>query len=182
MNLITLNGRDIDDLPQMGTKIMIKELKKLCVCFFICIFFCLSCKTEVTKYIQLEPEHTSIVWKGSFASADEIENPQYLWAYYNTTDGCSYIYDGEKWTLLTSAGKNGADGLDGQNGTDGTNGTNGKNARVVILYVLNGGTLPEGAPSIYSYGTPVELEEPVFEPYNFEGFYYNADCALTEVM
>ena len=171
----------------MGTKIMIKELKKLCVCFFICIFFCLSCKTEVTKYIQLEPENTSIVWKGSFASADEIENPQYLWAYYNTTDGCSYIYDGEKWTLLTSAGKNGTDGLDGQNGTDGTNGTdgsngtNGKNARVVILYVLNGGTLPEGAPSIYSYGTPVELEEPVFEPYKFEGFYYNADFSGKKV-
>ena len=69
----------------MGTKIMIKELKKLCVCFFICIFFCLSCKTEVTKYIQSESEQSSIVWKGSFASADEIENPQYLWAYYNTT-------------------------------------------------------------------------------------------------
>jgi uncharacterized repeat protein (TIGR02543 family) len=166
---------------------MIKELKKLCVCFFICIFFCLSCKTEVTKYIQSESEHTSIVWKGSFASADEIENPQYLWAYYNTTDGCSYIYDGEKWTLLTAAGKNGADGLDGQNGTDGTNGTdgsngtNGKNARVVILYVLNGGILPESAPSIYSYGTPVELEEPVFEPYNFEGFYYEADFSGKKV-
>ncbi|MBQ9206344.1 MAG: InlB B-repeat-containing protein [Treponema sp.] len=166
---------------------MIKELKKLSLCFFICIFFCLSCKTEVTKYIQSESEHTSIVWKGSFASADEIENPQYLWAYYNTTDGCSYIYDGEKWTLLTSAGKNGADGLDGQNGTDGTNGTdgsdgtNGKNARVVILYALNGGILPESAPSIYSYGTPVELEEPVFEPYTFEGFYYNADFSGKKV-
>lgn len=52
---------------------MIKELKKFCI-FFICLFFCLSCKTEVTKYIQSESEHTSIVWIGSFASADEIEN------------------------------------------------------------------------------------------------------------
>ena len=69
---------------------MIKKLKKLCI-FFICILFCVSCKTEVTKYIQSESEHTSIVWIGSFASADEIENPQYLWAYYNTTDGCSLI-------------------------------------------------------------------------------------------
>lgn len=83
--------------------------------------------------------------------------------------------------MLTSAGKNGADGLDGQNGTDGINGTNGKNARVVILYVLNGGILPEGAPSIYSYGTPIELDEPVFEPYNFEGFYYNADFSGKKV-
>ena len=83
--------------------------------------------------------------------------------------------------MLASAGKNGADGLDGQNGTDGTNGTNGKNARVVILYALNGGILPEGAPLIYSYGTPVELEEPVFEPYNFEGFYYNGDFSGEKV-
>lgn len=45
---------------------------------------------------------TSIVWKGS--SASPIDNPQELWAYYNTTDGCSYIYDGEKWVLLASSG------------------------------------------------------------------------------
>ena len=55
----------------------------------------------------------SLVWKGSFASADEIESPQTNWAYFNTTDGCSYIYDGEKWTLLAKAGKNGEDGKDG---------------------------------------------------------------------
>ena len=47
---------------------------------------------------------TSIIWLGSFASADEIENPQPMNAYYNTTDGCSYIYDGEKWTLLAKSG------------------------------------------------------------------------------
>ena len=45
---------------------------------------------------------TSIVWKGSFATP--IENPEELWAYYNTSDGCSYIYDGEKWVLLASSG------------------------------------------------------------------------------
>jgi len=43
---------------------------------------------------------TSINWRGSFASGDEIEEPKYLDAYFNTTDGCSYIYDGLKWTLL----------------------------------------------------------------------------------
>lgn len=149
----------------------------------------------------------TIVWKGSFASADEIENPEYLWAYYNTTDGCSYIYDGEKWTLLASSGKNGLDGkdgtngkdgldgkdgtngkdgLDGKNGTDGKNGldskngidgTDGVNARVVILYVLNGGTLPEDAPLIYTYGskTPLKLIAPQKSRFNFAGFYYNSD-------
>ncbi len=47
---------------------------------------------------------TPIIWLGSFASADEIKNPQPLNAYYNTTDGCSYIYDGTKWTLLAKSG------------------------------------------------------------------------------
>ncbi|MBQ6781556.1 MAG: DUF1566 domain-containing protein [Treponema sp.] len=52
----------------------------------------------------------SIVWKGPFASADEIEDPETNWAYFNTTDGCSYIYDGTEWTLLAQSGANGADG------------------------------------------------------------------------
>ena len=69
----------------------------------------------------------------------------------------------------------------GTNGTDGSNGTNGKNARVVILYELNGGTLPENAPLIYTYATPLELVEPVNDPYNFEGFYYNADFSGQKV-
>lgn len=45
----------------------------------------------------------SVVWKGSYASADDaaLANPGYLWAYYNTTDGCSYVWDGSQWTLLS---------------------------------------------------------------------------------
>ena len=50
----------------------------------------------------------SIVWKGSYATAPQ--NPERLWAYYNTEDGCSYIYDGTKWTNLTSKGDKGEDG------------------------------------------------------------------------
>lgn len=50
----------------------------------------------------------SIVWKGSYATAPQ--NPERLWAYYNTEDGCSYIYDGTKWTNLTSKGGKGEDG------------------------------------------------------------------------
>ena len=53
---------------------------------------------------------TSIVWKGSYAESDEIENPENLWAYYNTTDGCSYVFDGTKWCLLASKGVSGTDG------------------------------------------------------------------------
>ena len=42
----------------------------------------------------------SLVWKGSLADAPA--EPKQFWAYYNETDGCSYIYDGAKWTLLAS--------------------------------------------------------------------------------
>ena len=65
---------------------------------------------------------TSLVWLGAYSSDDEIENPQYLNAYFNTTDGCSYIYNGYNWELLARSGANGADGKDGNDGTNGVNG------------------------------------------------------------
>ena len=123
-------------------------------------FFVLSCTTEVI-YQESESSsgssNTGIVWKGSFESADELGNPEYLWAFYNTTDGCSYIYDGEKWTLLASGG------------------TGAGSARTYIRYELNGGNLSDDAPFIYTYGTTLELVEPSYEPYTFEGFYYESD-------
>ncbi len=155
--------------------------------FFLSFFLFLACTVDTNPQSVTVPQ--TIIWKDSFANSDEIENPEYLWAYYNTTDGCSYIFDGEKWTLLAASGKDGADGADGINGTngadgkDGKDGTNGKdgvdsvNARVVILYVLNGGTLPEDAPTIYTYGrkTPMLLLEPYQDGFHFDGFYINAD-------
>ncbi|MCQ2584450.1 MAG: BspA family leucine-rich repeat surface protein [Treponema sp.] len=63
-------------------------------------------------------EGTSIVWLGTYASADEIKDPKALNAFFNTTDGCSYIYDGEKWTLLTTKGDKGETGTS-TNGNDG---------------------------------------------------------------
>ncbi len=65
----------------------------------------------------------SMVWLGSYYSADDIENPQYLNAFFNMTDGCSYIFDGYNWTLLARSGSNGANG---QNGRDGANGQDGR--------------------------------------------------------
>lgn len=58
----------------------------------------------------------SIVWIGSFASSNEISNPQYLWAYYNTTDGSSYIYTPSGWELLARGGNNGSNGDVGDKG------------------------------------------------------------------
>lgn len=71
----------------------------------------------------------SINWLGSFDDASKIEKPKYLDAYFNTKDGCSYIYDGTKWTLLAKSGANGSDGKNGDKGTDGTNGTNGTDGK-----------------------------------------------------
>ncbi|MBP5252019.1 MAG: carboxypeptidase regulatory-like domain-containing protein, partial [Treponema sp.] len=55
----------------------------------------------------------SMVWLGAYESAGEIENPEYLNAYFNMTDGCSYIYTGTEWTLLARSGANGVNGSDG---------------------------------------------------------------------
>lgn len=54
---------------------------------------------------------TSIVWKGSYVS--HPSNPQNGWAYKNTTDGKSYVYQDGTWYQMT------IDGVDGANGTDG---------------------------------------------------------------
>jgi len=50
---------------------------------------------------------TSVVWKGDLSSAPS--NPQTLWAYYNTVDKKSYIYNGSSWDTMTNDGANGQD-------------------------------------------------------------------------
>ena len=47
----------------------------------------------------------SIIWKGSFVSENDLKNPEKLWAYFNSQDGCSYIFNGEEWVLLVKAGE-----------------------------------------------------------------------------
>lgn len=56
----------------------------------------------------------SIVWKGDFAS--HPASPQNGWAYRNTTDGKSYVYQDGTWYQMT------VDGVDGANGTNGNDG------------------------------------------------------------
>ena len=65
---------------------------------------------------------TNMVWLGSYNSESKIGNPKYLNAYFNITDGCSYIYTGSKWELLARSGANGADGAPGEKGEDGSDG------------------------------------------------------------
>ena len=85
--------------------------------------------SEIDKTAQGEKgaDGTSITWLGSFASESEITSPAYLNAYFNMTDGCSYIYDGTGWTLLAKAGAKGDKGSDGTNGKDGDKGDDGNN-------------------------------------------------------
>lgn len=54
---------------------------------------------------------TSIIWKGEFASAPS--RPQNGWAYKNTTDKKSYVYQDGSWYQMT------IDGVDGKNGENG---------------------------------------------------------------
>jgi hypothetical protein len=55
-----------------------------------------------------------IIWKGSFASAPS--SPSTNWAYYDTVQKKSYVYDGSTWNIMTQ------DGAPGNNGTPGANG------------------------------------------------------------
>ena len=54
---------------------------------------------------------TSINWRGNYSDSRDIDNPQYLDAYFNTTDGCSYIWNGYSWELLVQKGADGTDGI-----------------------------------------------------------------------
>lgn len=54
---------------------------------------------------------TSIIWKGEFSIVPS--NPENGWAYKNTTDKKSYVYQDGSWYQMT------IDGVDGQNGADG---------------------------------------------------------------
>ena len=59
-------------------------------------FFFITCSNGSSSD---DDDTTGITWLGSLPYPPN--NPKYLWAYYNTTDECSYIWDGKKWTLLS---------------------------------------------------------------------------------
>lgn len=66
----------------------------------------------------------SIVWKGEYSS--HPSNPQNGWAYKNTTDKKSYIYQDNTWYQMT------IDGIDGQNGQDGKDGSDGADGLSIV--------------------------------------------------
>jgi hypothetical protein len=64
---------------------------------------------ETDTEVRAEGEDgISIIWQGDLSEAPS--NPELNWAYRNTTDKKSYIYDGASWEVMTEDGKDGADG------------------------------------------------------------------------
>ena len=79
-----------------------------------------GCKNLLSEDWAIENEaqtNPTFKWLGEFEK--EPENPDLYDAYYNTTDGCSYIWNGNDWDLLAKSGEDGADGEDGKDGVDG---------------------------------------------------------------
>lgn len=56
----------------------------------------------------------SIIWKGTFSS--HPSNPQNGWAYYNSVDKKSYVYQSGTWYQMSIDGTDGIDGVNGANG------------------------------------------------------------------
>jgi hypothetical protein len=59
----------------------------------------------------------SLTWKGTFTA--HPANPQTNWAYYNSEDKKSYIYNGSGWQTLAVDGAIGPEGPKGNNGANG---------------------------------------------------------------
>ncbi len=56
-------------------------------------------------------QYSIIIWKGTLDAAPA--NPEAGWAYYNSTEGVSYIYDGTAWQILAKDGKDGGSSASG---------------------------------------------------------------------
>lgn len=84
----------------------------------------------------------SIVWLGSFATAPLTPNLNE--AYYNTTDGISYIWDGLAWQIISQDGIDGTNGTDGTNGVDGEKGADGTNGSDGLSFRQGVGVPPGG--------------------------------------
>jgi hypothetical protein len=67
--------------------------------------------------VQGPPGPNAITWRGSLSTAPA--SPLLYWAYYNTTDKRSYIWDGTAWQILAIDGANGPTGGQGPQGQAG---------------------------------------------------------------
>lgn len=78
-------------------------LKKIIVVllFALAVVSCEQPTQEIIKEVTTI-NNVPIIWKGSLPSAPA--NPDIGWAYYDITDKCSYIWDGDSWEILAQDG------------------------------------------------------------------------------
>jgi uncharacterized repeat protein (TIGR02543 family) len=142
--------------------------KKQNIVFGILIAFCLTFAvlsiTGCEGPMGLQGEQgeqgfagASIVWKGELEAAPE--NPQINWAYYNTTDGKAYIWDGSEWQILS---------LDGGIGQQGPN-------TYLVIFNGNGGTPLLNVSSVKHGSTVTRPPEPEREGCVFLDWYTEAE-------
>ena len=72
----------------------------------------------------VESPYGKISYRGSSESAPS--NPEKYDVYFNTTDGCTYIYDGTTWMLMALKGDKGDTGATGAQGAKGDTGEKGE--------------------------------------------------------
>ena len=78
--------------------------KFLTVLSILMIFIVLGCQQPVGNSGDTYITNTiNIVWQGSFENPPD--NPQVGWAYYNTSKRMSFVWDGEKWQVISQDGK-----------------------------------------------------------------------------
>lgn len=68
-----------------------------CLLFIAFMQSCTPTTEEASKTVYVAP-----IWKGSLSFAPS--DPEKGWAYYDTTTGKSYIYDGAKWQIIMQDG------------------------------------------------------------------------------
>ncbi|MBF0547921.1 MAG: SUMF1/EgtB/PvdO family nonheme iron enzyme [Candidatus Riflebacteria bacterium] len=102
---------------------------------------------------------TSIIWKGQ-ANVDPA-NPQTSWAYYNTSAGTAYIFNGISWQILAQNGLIGTQGPTGSQGAAGMNGQNGTNG-TSITWMGSNSTAPANAQLNWAYYNTTDQKAYIF--------------------
>ena len=123
---------------------------------------CFSCKTETGGGDTYITNNVNIVWKGAFKTAPS--NPEIGWAYYNSTEGKSYIWDGSSWQIMA---QNGIDGKDGSDGSDGES-----SETVSVVYIGESTDTVDGTEYVVKTYADVYANNPHFFTY-YKYYYLN---------
>jgi len=129
------------------------------------------------KVLAQDGEEGSVIaavamsWRGEYAAAPA--SPQLNWAYYNSTDKKSYIWDGSSWQILAQDGEIGPEGPKGNDGDSG--GTAGTGI-YLITFRANGGSFLNGDDVFVltaALGTHIDPMTVSRQGYTFDGWYKN---------